>query len=589
MVDTEPQLPRDKVLARAASARAAGARAAVHIDAHVAGDGEDAGHTAPRSACASAMGTAGVHHGARVPGAPGAAAAPVPTARTSAAVGNTTPGARADMAAVHSSARTSSRAAGAATAAAASARGCGLGNTDVHHRARAPTAARDARATAAGSARASTVGNSADGRGGCSAPAGRHPPRARARGAAGAAGPPSVAADLTLRTATGLHALPPARLDTDPGSAPPPCTHPQRLAPFLAVALRLMAFVPRTSEMKLAGAIERFMQVTAFWGVLLADVTWHIVVAFVTMRCAPPIGALLPACCGTPVLPATAAGDVDSLRRAARLGLAGMQVCREALESERVTLLLRAISARVKRLRTAKRALLFEQVRAFWQACVLIGTAIAIRDGFAVVVAFFFAMRVRELLALCPDDIEAVHLHDGRVAMRVTFRSTKTRQSVFATHEPFVVASAHELLIEAWAVFEEHIDYYDNIPLFHALRGSTRDPLSRAWFAGVVARAAPGVTPHSCRVGCASEMWAARVPLSEIMAHGRWTSIAAVLYIVGSLEDQVSASDAIGSRGALMYSGDDLRKVGLGGFDPQAEVDADRWAAIVASLPMELD
>ena len=410
--------------------------------------------------------------------------------------------------------------------------------------------------------------------------------RAHARGGVSARG--AEVGTVTVRTATGPHTLPPSRFVLDHASdAPPTCAHPERLAPFLSTALRLMAFVPKTSELKLAGAIERFASVIAFWGIETAAVTWHIVVAYVSMRCAPPVGVLLPPCCTTPVMPATAAGDVDALRRSARLGLAGLQACREALESERVSLLLRAISARVKRLRTAKRALLFVQVCAFWHACVKIGTPIAIRDGFAVLVAFFFAMRVRELLALLPDDVEPVHLRDGRVAMRITFRTTKTRQSVFSTHDPFVVSCAHDFLISAWHVFEQHIDYYDDVPVFHALRGATRDPLSRAWFASVVSRAAPNVTPHSCRVGCASEMWAARVPLSEIMAHGRWTSIAAVLYIVGSLEDQVAASDAIGSKGALVYRGDDLRKVGLGGFDPQAEVDGERWAAIVASLPIE--
>jgi hypothetical protein len=115
--------------------------------------------------------------------------------------------------------------------------------------------------------------------------------------------------------------------------------------------------------------------------------------------------------------------------------------------------------------------------------------------------------------------------------------------------------------MRAWTAFERVADYYEGVPVFHRLSGSTRDALSRRWFAAVILAAAPGTVPHSARVGLATELWAAGRSIDVIMAAGRWTSAAAVLYVIGSLEDQVSATRAIGA--GLVYTGDDLRRLGV--------------------------
>jgi hypothetical protein len=53
------------------------------------------------------------------------------------------------------------------------------------------------------------------------------------------------------------------------------------------------------------------------------------------------------------------------------------------------------------------------------------------------------------------------------------------------------------------------------------------------------------------------EAWAAGVPLEAIMAFWGWTSPVAVLYIVGAMEETVSASTRIGGSG-MRFEADGL-------------------------------
>jgi len=150
------------------------------------------------------------------------------------------------------------------------------------------------------------------------------------------------------------------------------------------------------------------------------------------------------------------------------------------------------------------------------------------------------------------------------------------------------VTCAHPVLMEAWAASEDRFDYDQVAPVFHRLTGSTRDPLSRRWFADVIAKASPLTTPHSARVGLATELWAAGVGVDDIMAVGRWSSLAALMYVIGVLEDQVKATDRVGTSGALRYVDGDLRRAGFspGQFAPaQAPcASATVWNGIVGRL-----
>lgn len=324
------------------------------------------------------------------------------------------------------------------------------------------------------------------------------------------------------------------------------------------------------------GAVQRWLSAIEFWGVSPIGVDERVVMAYIVARCAPPVGLPLPSACSSPVLPTTVATEIGSLRRAAALGVEGMTAFGPALSHHQVSAILRHIGARVRRLKTAKRALLLHEVNAAWQRSSGSRCFRSIRDGFALVVAFFFACRVRELLRMQTEDMHHITLPDGRPALQITFRQTKTRSTVFVSHDPFVVTCANPLLLEAFRAFDDIVEFIPAAPIFR--KGATdATMLSREWFAAVVRQASPTATPHSCRVGCATELWASGATLDEIMAVGRWASIAATLYVLGSLHDQVTATDRLGD-GGLVYT--------TAGLQRSMAFDGNRQGLAMASAPL---
>ena len=338
----------------------------------------------------------------------------------------------------------------------------------------------------------------------------------------------------------------------------PLCRRPELLSPLIAVASRLLVQVPDSSAAAMRGAAQRWLSAIGFWGVESQNVDERVVMAYIVARCAPPIELPLPSACSAPVLPATIATEIGALRRAAALGVEGMAVFGEALSSPQVSAILRQVGARVRRLKTAKRAILLHEVAAAWHAASRSRSHQSIRDGFALLVAFFFACRVRELLQMRTEDLSYITLPDQRPAIQIRFMQTKTRSTVFITHDPFTVTCANPLLIQAFAAFDDIVEFLPDSVIFRRAPSSP-SPLNRAWFAAVVRRASPGATPHSCRVGCATELWAAGAPLDEIMAVGRWASTAAALYVLGSLHEQVAATDRLRD-GSLVYTVADLQR-----------------------------
>lgn len=397
--------------------------------------------------------------------------------------------------------------------------------------------------------------------------------------------PPTVGGGTQLHTKTGDINIAPARLQYTTIDAPAG-SRTDVLQPLLDAAALLMHIIPKTSEAKIAGAIGRYTRALTFWG--LKGPSEEASLAYVIARCCPPVGVPVPPDCESPVAPPTAANDIDALARACEMAVEGMgPEMSDAFKGPRIRALLRAIGARMKRIQTAKRALLYREVETAWDKAERDGSPTAIRDAFALVVAFFFGMRISELLALRPEDVEAVPIGDGTHAMRITFKQCKNRRSILVQHQPFRVANGHPLLQRAWAVFEQRTEYYDDTPMFHRMTGKTRDGLSRAWFSEVIKAAAPGTSPHSARVGLATELWASGASIDMIMAAGRWTSATAVMYVIGALDDTVKATRAIGT--GLAYSGDDLRRLGTSPerFDrphhrPMLQVNA--WAKVAASI-----
>ena len=121
------------------------------------------------------------------------------------------------------------------------------------------------------------------------------------------------------------------------------------------------------------------------------------------------------------------------------------------------------------------------------------------------------------------------------------------------------------LLMRAFGVFNRVVGFVVGIPVFHRTTGTSPDRLSRSWFDSVVKRIDPLCSPHSVRVGMATELWAAGVKLPAIMAMGRWTSAAAILYILGSLDVTLNAATQMGAADLGWSTGGLRTAVGLSG------------------------
>jgi integrase len=293
------------------------------------------------------------------------------------------------------------------------------------------------------------------------------------------------------------------------------------------------------------------------------EVTPSIPVALIIARCCPPIGLELPPFLSRRVAPVTAAADIDTLRRAATLGVEGMERSLKALADHRVLALQKAIGGRARRLTTAKRPVLFHEILGFWTrskadyhtAASHSDTTRAFniaRDAFAVVLSFAAATRVSEILNLRGEHIQV----DKDDVLIVTFESVKNRRTLFTTHQPFKIALNLPILLQAFDLFNRVCGFADGLHVFHRSNGRSRDKLSRDWFCGIIKGINPDCSPHSVRVGAATELHAAGVPISAIMALGRWTSAAAVIYILGCLDVTIEASTKLGTADLRFVRGD---------------------------------
>ena len=146
----------------------------------------------------------------------------------------------------------------------------------------------------------------------------------------------------------------------------------------------------------------------------------------------------------------------------------------------------------------------------------------------------------------------------------------KTRQTLFTPHAPYVVAGRAPLLFRMFDLFNTTVGFTDGMPVFHRwvprvtprvtvprARSRRLIParMSRDWLSHQVRKWEPLCSPHSLRVGCATEAWAAGIPLPQIQALGRWQSVAALLYIIGSLDETAAVTVALGS-GSLHMTAD---------------------------------
>jgi integrase len=240
------------------------------------------------------------------------------------------------------------------------------------------------------------------------------------------------------------------------------------------------------------------------------------------------------------------------------------------LTHDRVLRLQRSIGGRSSRLKSNKKPFLFSNLADCTANAQRSGATVDdIKEAFALTLGFFFGMRASEILHLKGADVN--ESEDASMVL-ITFRNTKTRRSLFTSHDPYVIAGRAPILTSMFALFNTTVGFTAEYPIFHAWRCPRRDrvrqdfvwtaqhaqQLSRDWLSRAVRRWAPDCSPHSLRVGCATEAWAAGVSLEKIQALGRWKSSAALLYVIGSLDQTASATAQMG-QGNLAFTADGLR------------------------------
>ena len=350
---------------------------------------------------------------------------------------------------------------------------------------------------------------------------------------------------------------------------------PECVRPFLQVARAISGALPQSSASSITASMQSFYSFVRLCGedpeTTATSPEW--LIAYITARSTPPVGVPLPndPSFRKPVLPTTAVGNVDDMRRGARLGIASLQRWKVALNDDSLLGFCKEIGARVGKLRTEKRPFLFKEVEKAWALWGPDGAGkgtdrqavTALRDACSIVLGFFYGCRAQEITSFQYQDIrvagDTVHL---------SFRSRKNRRSVLGLHQPQTIVASHPLLVSAmtlWLSRAKSLGASGSTPLFPKTEKGT-GPISFAHAAAMSPASIrfrcreidPKCVAHSLRAGLATEAWAAGVPVEAIMALGGWTSPVAIMYIIGATDETVSASRRLGSAG-MHYDGADLR------------------------------
>jgi integrase len=147
------------------------------------------------------------------------------------------------------------------------------------------------------------------------------------------------------------------------------------------------------------------------------------------------------------------------------MDLAETQQLAEALRDPLVSLLLRQIGANVARITTSKKPLLWSKVKDFYDATLAacdddtiaspsMATQRDVRDAFALTLGMATGSRVSELLSFIGSDIVHEETTEGREYLSIRFRHTKTRQTPFDTHQPFITFVTNPTVIALYKVFD---------------------------------------------------------------------------------------------------------------------------------------
>ena len=316
---------------------------------------------------------------------------------------------------------------------------------------------------------------------------------------------------------------------------------------FLTITVLLAATLPAAAA-EMDRAWRYFCAYLRFFNIDRAAVSAYVVMSYTLLRCNPPMGVPLPECMSRRVLPRTAAGDIGLLRRRARLMKDAAFLA--VLTDEDVLRLGTVLGANVKRAKTSKAPILLTHLETLWRDAA-VRTAGFVRDVFLLTLGLIVGARRRELVALRLCDLEFSAARDDFV-VRIIVRD-KTNVTILDAQHPRVLCVAHALLSEVWAAFRP--TFVDGRapaqPLFPRMVGVTvtSQHLAPDTVNTIVRERLPGlpVSPHSLRVGFATELHAAGVPLQLILELGRWSSLAGLLYVLPSADSMTAATRSIGT------------------------------------------
>ena len=321
---------------------------------------------------------------------------------------------------------------------------------------------------------------------------------------------------------------------------------------FQAVAVVLTA-IPDTSASGVDKAYRYFTEWLDCLGITLDDVSPFVVCAYMLARTFPPVGVPLPEFMAKPVLPTTVAQDISCLRRFARLQR--MPSLLRSLSEEDVIRMGHQLGAHIKPSHTKKAPLLIQHIRA-----VLARRSKPRRDGSkwseatwwrnitVLLTGLLLALRRRELVALRWEDVVW-----GRGELLASIRRDKTNQCIVDAQCPRVVAVGHALLDEVWPRFLETVPVKARTgALFKTPGGGDLSVDSvRTILRDMLPELDGVLSPHSLRVGAATEMAAAGVPLATIMQVGRW-KLAALHYVLPVADATVAATRAMGNGSVML-------------------------------------
>ena len=350
-------------------------------------------------------------------------------------------------------------------------------------------------------------------------------------------------------------------------SATTPLTPPFTANASLSVLYRSVAILAVAIPLASAKAIQKSLRFwdefrTAF-GVL--TITAWAIAAYLVLRAAPPVDTPLPEWTRQTVSPFTASAEAGCLKRHLRdlsmsRTLEGDDLALLlALGSDLVRRIRASLGASIRRAKTKKLPILWHMVSEALQAtCGGLISRLSpeqLRNFTIVAVGLAAGLRRSEIAAL-----QAQHLCRGAESgFVVIIMQDKTNRCAGPHSEPRSIPINQPLACDLISLYLERSKarLVPGAPLFANLQAGAKagSPIAPGTINSVIRKLFPGtgVVAHSLRVGFATELRAAGVPVELILEMGRWSSLRGLLYILPSVEQMQDASRSMGS-GVIHFS-----------------------------------